>query len=78
MERFMPLYAIAYAILNSIENEGYFHILVFYTGYFIKEIQNIFSRLRLMFPLGIFSSWNDVIHVSITAQRHVSNVLFVK
>ena len=35
MERFTPLYAIAYAIMNSIENlsinkEGYFHILVFY------------------------------------------------
>ena len=22
--------------------EGYFHVLVFYTGYFIKEIENIF------------------------------------
>ena len=27
--------------------------------------------------LDIFSGWNDVIHVSIAAQRHVSNVLFV-
>ena len=46
MERFTPLYAIAYAITNSMENlrfnkEGYFHVLVFYcTGYFIKEIEN--------------------------------------
>ena len=47
MERFTPLYAIAYAILCSTENlrfgkEDYFHVLVFYTGYFIKEIENIF------------------------------------
>ena len=45
MQRFTPLYAIAYAITNSMENlrfdkEGYFHVLVFYTGYFIKEIEN--------------------------------------
>ena len=43
MERFTPLYA----IMNSMENlrfdkEDYFHVLVFYTGYFIKEIENIF------------------------------------
>ena len=41
MERFTPLYAIAYDITNSMENlrfdkEGYFHVLVF-----IKEIENI-------------------------------------
>ena len=46
MERFTSLYAITYAILNGIENlrfdkEGYFHVLVFYTGYFINEIENI-------------------------------------
>ena len=46
MERFTSLYAIAYAILKSMENvrfdkEGYFQVLVFYTGYFIKEIENI-------------------------------------
>ena len=35
-------------------------------------------RLRLVFSLGIFTGWNDVIHVSITAQRHSSNFLFVK
>ena len=34
--------------MNSTENlhfdkEDYFHVLVFYTGYFIKEIENIFS-----------------------------------
>ena len=51
MKRFTPLYAIAYAaILNSMENlrfdkEGYFHVLVFYTGYLIKEIENIFLRV---------------------------------
>ena len=52
MERFTPLYAIAYAITNSMENlrfdkEGYFHVLVFYTGCFIKEIENIFSRVPI-------------------------------
>ena len=37
------------------------------------------TGLRLVFPLGIFAGWNDVIHVSIsTAQRNVSIVLFVK
>ena len=46
MERFTPLYVIAYVITNSMENlrfdkEDYFHVLVFYTGYFIKEIENI-------------------------------------
>ena len=43
MEVFTPLYAIAYAIMNSMQNlcfdkEDYFHVLVFYTDYFIKEI----------------------------------------
>ena len=50
MERFTPLYVIAYVITNTMENlhfdkEGYFHVLVFYTGYFIKEIENIFPRV---------------------------------
>ena len=36
--------------MNSIENfrfdkEDYFHILVFYTDYFIKEIENISPRV---------------------------------
>ena len=36
--------------MNSMENllfdkEDYFHVLVFYTSYFIKEIENIFSRV---------------------------------
>ena len=40
---FTLLYAIAYAIMNSMKNlridkEDYFHVLVFCTGYFIKEI----------------------------------------
>ena len=40
----MPSYAIAYAIMNSMESlrfdkEGYLHVLVS-TGYFIKEIEN--------------------------------------
>ena len=56
MERFTPLYAIAYAITyaityairNSMENlrfdkEDYLYVLVFYTGYFINEIENILS-----------------------------------
>ena len=47
METFTPFYAIAYAIMNSMENfrfgkEDYFYVLVFYMGYFIKEIENIF------------------------------------
>ena len=46
MERFTLLYAIADATMNSMENirfdkEDYFHVLVFYTGYLIKEIENI-------------------------------------
>ena len=41
MEMFTPLYAISYAIMNSMENlhfdkEGYFHVLVFY-GLFYKR-----------------------------------------
>ena len=41
MERFTPLYAIEYAILNGTDNlrfdkEGYFHVLVFY-GLFYKR-----------------------------------------
>ena len=41
MERFTPFYAIAYAILNSMENlgfdkEDYLHVLVFY-GLFYKR-----------------------------------------
>ena len=43
MERFKPLYAIAYALMNSMENLCFvkknFRVLVFYTGYFIKEIE---------------------------------------
>ena len=44
--------AIAYAIMNSMENlrfdkEDYFHVLVFYTGYFIKEIENISPRVYI-------------------------------
>ena len=40
--------------MNSMENlrfdkEEYFHVLVFYTGYFIKEIENIFSRVPIRY-----------------------------
>ena len=53
IERFTPLYAIAYAIINSMENlhfgkEDDFHVLVFYTGSFIKEIENIFPCLHTL------------------------------
>ena len=41
-----------------------------------KMLEN--TQLRLVFPLGNFSARNDVVHVSITAQKHVSNVLFAK
>ena len=55
MERFTPAYAIAYSIMNSIENlrfdkESYFmHVLFFYTGYFIKEIENISPRVSIRY-----------------------------
>ena len=62
-----PLYAIAYAITNSMENlrfdkEDYFHVLVFYAGYFIKEIKNFF------FPEG---SW------CILQNDEKSNLVFI-
>ena len=49
MERFTPLYAIAYAITNSMENlrfekEGYFHVLVFY-GLFYERNRTHFSHV---------------------------------
>ena len=48
---FTPLYAIAYAILNGTENlrfdkEGYFHVLVFYGLYFIKEIVKVWENWK--------------------------------
>ena len=51
MERFTPLYAIAYVIMNSTENlrfdrEDYFHVSVFYMGYFIKEIETFLFPLK--------------------------------
>ena len=52
MERFTPSYVIAYAITNSMQNlrfdkEDYFHVLVFYTGYFIKEIETTSTRVSI-------------------------------
>ena len=56
MKRFTSLYAIAYAIAYAILNvtdnlrfdkEGYFHVLVFYGLFFIKEIENIFFRVPI-------------------------------
>ena len=40
--------------MNSMENsrfdkEDYFHVLVLYTGYFIKEIENICSRVPIRY-----------------------------
>ena len=51
MEMFTPLHAITYAITKSMENlhfdkEDYFNVLVLYTGYSIKEIENIFPQER--------------------------------
>ena len=48
------IYAITYAIMSSMKNlhfgkEDYFHVLVFYTSYFIKEIENIFSRVLICY-----------------------------
>ena len=31
------------------DKEGYFHVVVFYTGYFIKEIENIFFRAPIRY-----------------------------
>ena len=31
------------------DKEDYFHVLVFYTGYFIKEIENIFSSVYISY-----------------------------
>ena len=44
MKRFTPVYAIAYGIMNGMENlrfEFPRFSLDFYSGYFIKEIENI-------------------------------------
>ena len=47
MERFTPLYAIAYAILNGSENlrfdkEGYFHVLAFYGLFYKRNRKHLF------------------------------------
>ena len=54
MERFTPLYAIAYAILDSMENlrfdkEGYFHVLDFYGLFYERNRKHFF----LVFPYVI-------------------------
>ena len=91
MERFTLLYAIAYAITNSMENlrfdkEGYFHVLVFYTGYFIKEIENI-PRVPRRYrntrgSLGEqhfnFSFSQTSTRVSITVWKHGKCFLFLQ
>ena len=92
MERFTPLYA----ILNGMENlrfdkEGYFHVLVFYTGYFIKEIENISPRVPIRYrntrgslgELDIafvinFSFSQTSTRVSITVWKHGKCFLFLK
>ena len=55
---FTPLCTIAYIITNSMENlrfdkEVYSHVLDFYTGYFIKEIKNILSRVVILYVIEI-------------------------
>ena len=56
-ERFTPLYAIAYTILNSIENlpsdkEGYSYILVFYRLFNKRNRKHFFPRVPIeTFPL---------------------------
>ena len=57
MERFTPLYAIAYTILNGMENlrfdkEDYFHVLVFY-GLFYKRNLTYFLNIFSVFPYVI-------------------------
>ena len=62
--------------MNSMENlhfdkEDYFHVLVFYMGYFIKEIENIFP----VFPCVIetvVEVWGNSKLSHITA-RSISN-----
>ena len=54
MKRFTPLYAIADATMNSTENlrfdkEDYVHVLVFYTGYFIKDRKYFFPCLHIRY-----------------------------
>ena len=95
MERFTPLYAIAYAIMNSMENlrfdkEDYFHVLVFYTGYFIKEIENISPRVPIRYRdtrgssgeleafYFNFSFSQTYTRVSITVWKHGKCFLFLK
>ena len=39
--------------MNGTENlrfdkEDYFHVLVFYTSYFVKEIENVFPRVPIV------------------------------
>ena len=46
--------------------------------YLPKADKNTKNAWKHSAPLGISPGWNDVIHVSSTAQRHVRNVLFVK
>ena len=54
MEKCTPVYTIAYAIMNSMESlrfgkEDYFYLLISYTGYFVKEIEDIFSRVSICY-----------------------------
>ena len=52
MERFTPLYAIAYAIVNGMENlrfdKGYFYVFVFYT-LFYKRNRKHFPRVPIRY-----------------------------
>ena len=74
MERFTPLYAVAYAIMNSIEKLrfgklGYFHVLVFYTSYFINKIENNFSRVPIRYRNTRGSLGEREIEVGTRARR---------
>ena len=58
MERFTPLYVIAYAIMNSMENV-HFDKEGFSTGYFIKEIENIFSHVPIRYRNTYVIVWEN-------------------
>ena len=54
IERFTPLYVIAYAILNSMENlrfdkEGFFHVLIFYGLFYKRNKKTVFFRVPIRY-----------------------------
>ena len=78
VERFTPLYAIAYAILNSIENlrsdkEGYFYVLVIYR-LFIKRNRKHFPRVPIQYCYEITYQKTRLISVRLASRLRPSCV----